>query len=139
MSSPSSQLPTRTNSIFFSLGITITIAVFLAAMPGFVLVRAAGWQAEHGRTKVKLTQDQTHGRDLFAQSCAKCHALANNNSVGGIGPSFDQLKPPRALILNAIANGRSRGNGQMPAKLYVGKDAEAIANYLVAVAGKPVQ
>ena len=41
----------------------------------------------------------------------------------------------RALVLNAIAEGRARGNGNMPAQLYQGKEAEAVADFVAAVAG----
>ncbi len=38
-------------------------------------------------------------------------------------------------MLNAIAEGRARGNGNMPAQLYQGKEAEAVADFVAAVAG----
>ena len=38
-------------------------------------------------------------------------------------------------MLNAIQNGRARGNGQMPAQLYTGQDAEDVAEYVARVAG----
>ena len=41
----------------------------------------------------------------------------------------------RALVLNAILEGRARGLGQMPAMLYQGKEAEDVANFVAAVAG----
>ena len=41
----------------------------------------------------------------------------------------------KALVLNAIAEGRARGLGQMPAGLYQGRDAESIADFLAATAG----
>jgi hypothetical protein len=63
--------------------------------------------------------------------------------VGWIGPNLDtrlggQISTEagrRALVLTAIAEGRARGLGQMPALLYQGHDAEAIADFLAAVAG----
>ena len=41
----------------------------------------------------------------------------------------------KAFILSAILEGRARGNGQMPALLFQGKEAEDVANYVAAVAG----
>jgi hypothetical protein len=38
-------------------------------------------------------------------------------------------------VLNAIQNGRSRGNGQMPAQLFTGQDAVDVAEYVSRVAG----
>ena len=41
----------------------------------------------------------------------------------------------KALVANAIAEGRARGLGQMPALLYQGKEAEEVASFVAAVAG----
>jgi hypothetical protein len=38
-------------------------------------------------------------------------------------------------VLNAIAKGRARCLGQMPALLYQGKEAEEVAEFVAAVAG----
>ena len=45
------------------------------------------------------------------------------------------LHPPKGLILDAIAKGRARGQGQMPAGLVDGQDAQDVAAYVAAVAG----
>lgn len=92
---------------------------------------------------VKLTAEQQHGRVLFSETCAVCHTLAATNSEGHVGPNLDQRLGSeiateagrRALVLSAIAEGRARGNGDMPAGLYQGREAEAIADFLAAVAG----
>jgi mono/diheme cytochrome c family protein len=92
---------------------------------------------------VKLNAEQQHGRVLFSQTCAVCHKLAATNSQGHIGPDLDvrlgseiaTIAGRRALVLSAIAEGRARGNGDMPARLYQGREAEAIADFLAAVAG----
>jgi mono/diheme cytochrome c family protein len=84
----------------------------------------------------KLTSAQVSGRDLFAQRCKICHSLRASNAVAQVGPNLDQLRPPKALVLDAINKGRSRGNGQMAAQLATGKDAQDIADYVSAVAGK---
>ena len=41
----------------------------------------------------------------------------------------------KALVLNAVAEGRARGLGQMPALLYQGREAEEVADFVAAVAG----
>jgi mono/diheme cytochrome c family protein len=46
------------------------------------------------------------------------------------------LHPPKGLVLDAIANGRARGSGQMPKGLVDGEDAQDVAAYVVAVAGR---
>ncbi|MEA2255541.1 MAG: hypothetical protein QOG35_1586, partial [Solirubrobacteraceae bacterium] len=49
--------------------------------------------------------------------------------------NLDNLHPPRALVLDAIEQGRARGQGQMPAGLVDGQDAKDVAAFVVAVAG----
>ena len=47
----------------------------------------------------------------------------------------DQLRPQKALVLDALKNGRARGNGQMAAGLYTGQDAEDVASYVAKASG----
>jgi len=82
-----------------------------------------------------LTAAEQHGRELFGQSCALCHTLKASNAIAQVGPNLDQLRPPKALILDAIHNGRARGNGQMAANLYTGKDADDVASYVAKAVG----
>jgi len=104
-------------------------------VPALVLARNGGHHAAISPGGVSLNTPQQRGRNLFAATCATCHTLRGANAVGRVGPNLDILRPPAALVLNAIANGRARGMGQMPALLYQGRDAEAVANYVAAVAG----
>jgi mono/diheme cytochrome c family protein len=85
---------------------------------------------------VKLTEAQQHGRELFAEYCANCHTLKAANAVGKVGPDLDPLRPPKGLVLDAIQKGRARGQGQMPAELLRGKDAEDVADFVATVAGR---
>jgi hypothetical protein len=63
--------------------------------------------------------------------------------VGQIGPNLDirvgddipTTQGRKALVLSAITEGRARGLGNMPAGLYVGKEAEEVAAFVAAVAG----
>jgi cytochrome c553 len=84
---------------------------------------------------IKLTADESKGRDLFAARCTQCHTLAASSANATVGPNLDALKPPKALVLDALAKGRARGNGQMPAQLYTGQDAQDVAAYVARVAG----
>ena len=85
---------------------------------------------------LRLSADQVKGRELFARSCTTCHTLAAVKSVGRIGPNLDvrvgedipTAAGRKALVENAIAEGRARGLGQMPALLYQGKEAEDVAS-----------
>ena len=83
-----------------------------------------------------LTAAEKHGRELFAQRCTQCHTLAASDAVAQVGPNLDQLRPPKALVLDAIAKGRARGNGQMAAQLYTGQDAEDVAAYVAKAVGQ---
>ena len=86
-----------------------------------------------------LTAAEQHGRELFAQRCTQCHTLAASNAVAQVGPNLDTLRPPKALVLDALKNGRSKGNGQMAAGLYQGKDAEDVAAYVAKAVGQTGQ
>jgi cytochrome c551 len=83
-----------------------------------------------------LTAAEKHGRELFGMRCAQCHTLTASNAVAQVGPNLDQLRPPKALVLDAIKNGRARGNGQMAAGLYAGQDAEDVASYVAKAVGQ---
>lgn len=88
------------------------------------------------RGGVKLTAGQTQGRKLFTQNCGTCHTLAAAETSGRVGPNLDQLRPPEKLVIDAIGKGRARGAGQMPSQLLVGKEAEDVASFVAAVAGR---
>jgi len=116
--------------------------VFGIVVPVLVLVH----NNRHGAANVvglTLTANEVKGRELFAHTCTACHTLAAVKSVGRIGPDLDvrvgedisTAAGRKALVLNAIAEGRARGLGQMPALLYQGKEAEDVASFVAAVAG----
>jgi cytochrome c551 len=85
-----------------------------------------------------LTERQKEGRKLFGENCRTCHALDAANATASVGPDLDKLRPPKALVLDAIEKGRARGNGQMAAGLVQGEDAEKVAEFVaVAVGQKP--
>jgi cytochrome c553 len=89
-----------------------------------------------------LTASEQAGRALFSQRCAFCHTLAADNAVGKTGPNLDTLKPPAAVVLQTIKTGCTQtsgsclGYGTMPAQIYQGRDAQDVANFVAAVAGR---
>jgi mono/diheme cytochrome c family protein len=110
------------------------IVLFGLVVPVVVL---SSDQASAGPSGSKLTATEKKGRDLFtSQRCAQCHTLKDAGAVGRVGPDLDQLRPKAALTLDAIKNGRARGQGQMPAQLLEGDDAKAVAQYIEKVAGR---
>ncbi len=125
-----------------TLGVVLLFA-FGLIVPAFVLAFNAEHKAGVTVGGLHLNAEQQKGRELFAHTCAVCHTLAATKSVGRIGPNLDvrvgddisTAAGRKALVLNAIAEGRARGLGQMPALLYQGKEAEQIASFVAAVAG----
>ncbi|MBS4174130.1 cytochrome c551 [Bacillus sp. FJAT-49736] len=64
---------------------------------------------------------------LFEAKCSACHG----KDLGGLnGPKLQKIgsKYSKDQILDIIKNGK--GNGAMPAGLYSGKDADAVATWL---------
>jgi len=116
------------------LFVTILFA-FGIAVPTLVLAENGAHKAADAPGGVVLTAAEQHGRYLFGQACNVCHTLAASESFGKVGPNLDDLRPPEALVLNAIMYGRERGHGNMPEGLYAGANAQDVAAYVAAVAG----
>jgi mono/diheme cytochrome c family protein len=119
-------------------GVALLVGVLVLALGILIpaLVIAAARSTEKAPGGVKLTAADERGREVFAQRCSTCHTLRAANAVGKVGPNLDQLRPPKALILDAIKNGRARGQGQMPAGLVDGQDAQDVADFVAKVAGR---
>ena len=125
-----------------TLGIVVLVA-FGLAVPALVLAFNGEHKAGATVAGLHLNAQEQEGRALFARSCAVCHTLAAVKSVARVGPNLDvkvgqDIPTPagrKALVLSAIAEGRARGLGQMPALLYVGKEAEQVADFVAKVAG----
>jgi mono/diheme cytochrome c family protein len=52
-----------------------------------------------------------------------------------VGPNLDELKPNAKFVETTIKNGKSSGNGQMPAGIYSGQDAKDVAAYVAKATG----
>jgi cytochrome c553 len=118
------------------IGIPILLLLLTVLVPALVL---AGNDHGHSRVApggIKLSASEARGRRLFAENCATCHTLKAARAVGKVGPNLDVLTPPKVLILDAIAKGRARGNGQMPAQLLTGRDAVEVASFVAQVEGR---
>ena len=114
-----------------ALGIIVLTGI---AVPAVILLSSDDARSAPGG--VELTAAEESGRQVFAERCATCHTLSAANAVGKVGPNLDTLRPPKELTLNAIEQGRARGQGQMPAGLVDGEDAEDVAEFIQAVAGR---
>jgi mono/diheme cytochrome c family protein len=122
------------------LAVVVTFA-FGLVVPLLVLIKNGESKASTA-VGVHLSHKEVKGRELFATSCALCHTLRAVHAVGRIGPILDIRVPEEPtfdareeLVLSAIQEGRARGNGNMPAKLYEGAEAKDIAAFVAAVAG----
>jgi mono/diheme cytochrome c family protein len=121
----------------------VLLFVFGLLVPTLVLAHNGEHKASSAVGGLHLNAEEVKGRELFSHTCTVCHTLAAVKSVGRIGPNLDvrvgdDIPTPagrKALVLNAIAEGRARGLGQMPAMLYQGKEAEEVAAFVAAVAG----
>ncbi len=116
------------------LAVGVVMVLFGVAVPGLTFA-LAGDQSD-GPAGLELNAVQTEGRELYAENCSTCHILSASNAVGRVGPNLDVLRPNVDLTLDAIANGRARGAGQMPAGLLQGERASAVAQYIDFVAGR---
>lgn len=121
----------------------LSIAAFGLAIVGLGIgIPAAVIGAVQNRDSIpeasvsNLTEGEKRGRLLFGQHCKNCHQLEAAQAVAQVGPNLDQLRPPKALVLDAIRNGRARGNGQMAGDLVVGKDAEDVAAFVAKAVGQ---
>lgn len=90
--------------------------------------------------------DLVNGKDLFAQSCASCHALERANASGVQGPDLDAAFGPArgdGLGEQTVAGvverqiGNVRASSTMPEDLVTGQDAADVAAYVAQVAGQP--
>jgi mono/diheme cytochrome c family protein len=72
------------------------------------------------------------GKALFAGTCGSCHTLKAAGTDGTFGPNLDQLRPSKQIVLTTIKT----GPGAMPAGLFKGAKAEAIADFVSSNAGK---
>jgi mono/diheme cytochrome c family protein len=123
------------------LAVIVLVFAFGIVVPTLVLASNSSNKASVAVGRVHLNADQQKGRELFSHACNLCHTLAAANAVGRTGPNLDVLLPNvaasgrKAFVLSTILEGEARGNGQMPALLYQGKEAEDVASFVAAVAG----
>jgi mono/diheme cytochrome c family protein len=127
-----SRIARRVAIVLFAL-----LALVLGVLVPAAVIAAVTSQDDIPEANVSgLTESEKNGRELFGQRCANCHTLEAANAVASVGPNLDELRPNRALVLDAIENGRARGNGQMAAGLYTGQDAEDVAAFVAKAVGQ---
>ena len=127
----------RGGRAYWYVSFVVVLVVFGAGLP-----IAASFGSEDNSKQIasagidNLTASQVHGREIFAKYCSLCHSLKAANAVAQVGPNLDQLRPTKALVLDALKNGRARGNGAMAKDLVVGQDAQDVASFVSAAVGQ---
>lgn len=121
--------------VAFAVVVLVTL-VFGIGVPALLMSHNATSQANSSIGGVDLNDSQVEGRELFAEHCATCHTLKAAGAVGKVGPNLDAMRPPAVLTVDAIAKGRARGLGQMPAELVDSVDAKKVAGFIAATAGR---
>jgi mono/diheme cytochrome c family protein len=113
----------------------LTILILGVAVPAAVIATDKGRDSIPEANVRQLTDLQKRGAELFGQRCRMCHTLKAANATGKVGPNLDDAPRNKALVLDAIEKGRSGDMGQMPARVFVGEDAEAVAEFVAVATG----
>ena len=114
----------------------LVLLAFGIAVPVAASLGVSGRESIPSANISSLTAQEEKGRTLFSEYCRLCHTLEAAGAVATVGPNLDQLRPNRALTLDAIEKGRARGNGAMAKDLVVGEDAEAVAAFVAKAVGR---
>ena len=114
----------------------LTLVLFAVAVPGLVVAGVEDRNADPESGIASLTSQEEHGREVFGRYCNQCHTLKAAGGAATVGPNLDVLRPTKNLVLDAIENGRARGNGAMAADLVEGEEAEAVAAFVAKAVGQ---
>lgn len=119
------------------IGFAVVVLLFGAGVPIASSLGRDSDSKSNPQAGVKdLTEEQEEGRELFVRYCSQCHMLEAAAAVAQVGPDLDTLRPTAGLVLDAIKNGRARGNGAMARNLVVGEDAEHVADFVAKAVGQ---
>lgn len=118
-----------------TLGFFLALVILGFGVPAAVIALVKDNTDIPHASVTNLTAAEKHGQELFGRRCSLCHTLKAANAVAQVGPNLDEIGPNKALVLDAINKGRARGNGQMPAQIYTGADAEDVAEFVAKAVG----
>jgi cytochrome c553 len=127
---------TRGSVAFKIVMVVIYLGVGIA-VPALILTNRENAEGATNKTRTVIPSSQVaKGKTLFRSTCASCHTLAAVNARGVTGPDLDRIGAlTKTRVLSAIKIGGT-GQGRMPAGLLQGQNAEDVAAFLQAVAGK---
>ncbi len=120
---------------FATFAFFASLLVLGVGVPAAVVAAVKGNDDIPHAQVTNLTADEKRGQELFGKRCSLCHALKAANAVAQVGPDLDAIAPDAQFTLDAILKGRSNGNGQMPAGIFTGKDAEDVAKFVAKSVG----
>jgi mono/diheme cytochrome c family protein len=122
---------------FFTVTMVLLYLALGVAVPAAVIAARGEAEGATGSLRSKeISGKLEEGKQLFIQTCKSCHTLEAVNAHGVTGPNLDELAPlDKQRVLNAIERGGT-GTGRMPPNLLEGEDADAVAAYVAAVAGR---
>lgn len=126
---------TRGSRRFMTFIFFLSIVVLGGLIPAWVISSEANNDSIPSAQISGLTDEEKQGQELFGKRCSLCHTLKAANAVAKVGPNLDTLAPNEEFTLDAILKGRSNGNGQMPAELFTGQDAEDVAKFVAKSVG----
>jgi mono/diheme cytochrome c family protein len=126
---------TRGSRRFATFAFVLSLLVLGIAIPAAVIAAVEDKNDIPHAGVTNLTAQEKHGQELFGRRCGLCHSLKAANAVARVGPDLDSLAPNEQFVLDAILKGRSNGNGQMPAQIYTGEDAEDVAKFVAKSVG----
>lgn len=119
------------------------MALLVVAEPPAGYARWAARQASHAAAP-STASDAVHGRQVFLDQCAQCHAIrgAQEGSRGGIGPDLTHLASRQTIAAGMLPNRRGYLAGwivdapsikpgvQMPAMKLAPDDLQALLTYM---------
>ena len=114
----------------------LALAWFAVGIPAVVTARMEERASIPEANVSNLTAEEKRGRVMFGRYCNQCHTLKAAAGTANVGPNLDTMRPTKGLVLDAIENGRARGNGAMAADLVEGRDAEAVASFVAKAVGQ---
>jgi cytochrome c551 len=107
-----------------------------ALLPGLLLAScilvASGCGGGGSTTPTGDAAMTPEARELFADSCGSCHALADAQTRGGFGPGLDG----KSLDAERVRTQIERGGGSMPAAILDGEEADLVSEYVAAASAR---
>jgi cytochrome c553 len=136
---------TRGRRVFTATIVILYIAVGITIPAVVISDREEGPGGGEALADVRTNNRLEDGKDLFRSTCASCHNLDAVNARGVTGPDLDEIGGPEGVdpiaVKEAILYGGSvgkenAGTGRMPPQLLGEADADKVAAFVAAVAGK---